>query len=106
MNEIPKEAWAAIGVVFGGIVTFITSLFSTSAKLRDELRAENVALKERVAALEKSVQALIDEQIEWRRERADLKRKLDARYATIADLSQEIADLRGRLDVISEPVQL
>lgn len=102
MNDIPKELWAFLGVAVGGIVTFITSLFSTSAKLRDELRAENLALKERVTALESSVQILIDDQIEWRRERVRLKRDLDKRDGVIVDLQHELTLLRGRMDDISE----
>lgn len=104
MSEFPKEAWAFLGVLVGGLVTFITSLFSTSAKLRDELRAENLSLKERVSLLEDSVKMLIDQQIEWRRERAILKRALDKRDAVIADLRHELDLLNGRINEISEPM--
>lgn len=104
MNDIPKELWAFLGVVVGGIVTFVTSLFSTSSKLRAELRAENISLKERVTQLETVVQKLIDDQIEWRRERAILKRALDKRDAVIVDLRHELELLSGRFDEISEPI--
>lgn len=104
MSEIPKELYAFLGVVVGGIVTFITSLFSTSAKLRDELRAENLALKERVTALESSVQILIDDQIEWRRERYSLRKALDKSESIIVDLRHELELLTGRMDDISEPL--
>lgn len=104
MSEIPKELYAFLGVVVGGLVTFITSLFSTSAKLRDELRAENLALKERVSSLEASVKQLIDNDIEWRRERAILKRALDKRDAEIVDLRHELEILSGRVSEISEPM--
>lgn len=104
MNDFPKELYAFLGVVAGGAFTFITSLFSTSAKLRAELRAENLSLKERVTALESSVKQLIDNDIEWRRERAILKRDLDKRDAVIVDLRHEIELLTGRMDEISEPM--
>lgn len=104
MNDIPKELYAFLGVVVGGIVTFVTSLFSTSAKLRDELRAENLALKERVTALESSVQILIDDQIEWRRERFSLRKALDKSQSVIVDLRHELELLTGRMDDISEPL--
>lgn len=104
MNDIPKELYAFLGVVVGGLVTFVTSLFSTSAKLRDELRAENLALKERVTALESSVQILIDDQIEWRRERYSLRKALDKSESVIVDLRHELELLTGRMDDISEPL--
>lgn len=104
MSDIPKELYAFFGVVVGGLVTFITSLFSTSAKLRDELRAENLALKERVTALESSVQILIDDQIEWRRERYSLRKALDKSESIIVDLRHELELLTGRMDDISEPL--
>lgn len=104
MSDIPKELYTFFGVVVGGIVTFITSLFSTSAKLRDELRAENLALKERVTALESSVQILIDDQIEWRRERYSLRKALDKSESIIVDLRHELELLTGRMDDISEPL--
>lgn len=102
MNDLPKELWGLIGTAIGVVGTVLAGLLKmrredadAARALRNELRIDNTELKQRVAALEKAVQSLLDE-------RLILKRALDKR-------DHEIEVLKARLaavEEVSEPMEV
>lgn len=109
MNEIPREVVAGVAAIVSAFLTFLGVKVKNrrddaqvARDLRDELRAENAKLKERVETLENLVQQLLADQIKWQQERLILKRALDKRDARIAEMETRLASLED----ISEPMEM